>query len=71
MREPPFFVRKNCAKVVRAQFSHNFGERWLRGPESASAQVLRIFLESQAVRAIDVSILRHKIALKIIFIFWG
>ena len=44
-----------CAKVVRTQFSHNFGERWLRGPESASAQVLRISLESQAVRAINVS----------------
>ena len=53
----PIFLRKNCAKVVRAQFSHNFGERWLRGPESAPAQVLHIFLESQAVRAINVSIL--------------
>ena len=51
----PHFLRKNCAKVVRTQFSHDFGERWLRGPESASAQVLRIFLESQAVRAINVS----------------
>ena len=32
------------AKVVFTQFSRNFGERWLRGPENASAQVLRIFL---------------------------
>ena len=51
----PHFLRRNCAKVVRAQFSRNFGERCLGGPESASAQVLRIFLESPAVRAINVS----------------
>ena len=53
----PIFCAKNCAKVVRAQFSHNFGERWLRGPEGASAQVSHIFLASQAVRAINVSTL--------------
>ena len=46
------FLCKNCAKVVGAQFSHNFGERWLRGPESVFAPVLRIVLASQAVRAI-------------------